>query len=80
MSAVNAEEGATMAEGSSSRDLDERTGGFDEGKVLARKAHECPVPKPGGIIGGVLGFTRDDRDPAPARTRVATVKRGGSDR
>lgn len=61
--------------------FDEGKGDFDEGKMLARKAHECPVPKPGGVIGEVLGFRREDRDAAPGRTtRVETVKRGSDDR
>ncbi|MCJ1472330.1 hypothetical protein MMC13_000977 [Lambiella insularis] len=29
---------------------------LSESEMLARKAHQCPVPKPGGRIGQVLGF------------------------
>ncbi|MCJ1250885.1 hypothetical protein MMC30_008113 [Trapelia coarctata] len=34
----------------------------DEKAMLARKAHQCPVPKPTGLIGQVLGFGSDKRD------------------
>ena len=66
--AAEADEGAVAEEAPSEM--------VDEGQLLARKAHECPVPKPGGIIGEVLGFKKDDRDPAPSRTRAETLKRG----
>ena len=29
----------------------------EEETVMRKAAHECPVPKPRGIIGKVLGFT-----------------------
>lgn len=35
---------------------DERVEVLSERDILVRKAHECPVPKPGGRIGRVLGF------------------------
>jgi len=37
-------------------------GTADEEALLARKAHHCPVPKPTGLIGQVLGFGSDKRD------------------
>ena len=33
-----------------------------EQAIVARKAHQCPVPKPTGLIGQVLGFGGDKRD------------------
>ncbi|KAI4227361.1 MAG: hypothetical protein L6R40_008215 [Gallowayella cf. fulva] len=32
----------------------------EEQEALRRKAHECPVPKPGGRIGEILGFSGED--------------------
>ena len=34
----------------------------DENAILARRAHQCPVSKPTGLIGQVLGFGSDRRD------------------
>ena len=31
-----------------------------ETEAMMRKAHECPVPKPKGIVGRVLGFENRD--------------------
>lgn len=28
-----------------------------------RKARECPVPKPGGLLGQVMGFQNDKAEP-----------------
>ncbi|KAL9008348.1 MAG: hypothetical protein Q9173_006518 [Seirophora scorigena] len=33
----------------------------EERDALTKKAHECPVPKPGGRIGELLGFIKDER-------------------
>ncbi|KAI4117751.1 MAG: hypothetical protein LQ345_002080 [Seirophora villosa] len=33
----------------------------EERDALTKKAHECPVPKPGGRIGEMLGFMKDER-------------------
>ena len=32
----------------------------EEQEGLRKKAHECPVPKPGGRIGEMLGFPKKD--------------------
>lgn len=32
----------------------------EESALLARKTRECPVPKPSGLIGEVLGFKKGD--------------------
>ncbi|KAL9001963.1 MAG: hypothetical protein Q9188_005087 [Gyalolechia gomerana] len=34
----------------------------EEQNALRSKAHECPVPKPSGRIGELLGFTRREED------------------
>ena len=45
----------------------------EEEKVFMRKkAHECPVPKPPGIIGRVLGFKSEDSTEEEPRPRVVT--------
>ena len=45
----------------------------DEGILMARKARECPVPKPRGLIGEVLGFNDTDKGQA-LPVRVETVR------
>lgn len=44
------------------KEKSETSGTADEEALLARKAHQCPVPKPTGLIGQVLGFGSDGRD------------------
>lgn len=47
----------------------------EEEKVMMRKkAHECPVPKPPGIIGRVLGFKGGDCDQEQSRPLLVTQK------
>lgn len=49
----------------------------EEKAVMRKRAHECPVPKPRGVIGEVLGFrSRDGGDGTP-QPRVETVKAEG---
>lgn len=57
---------------------DESFGGIEAGplereemELRRKKAHECPVPKPGGVIGEVLGFKRGRGE---ARPSVETVQ------
>ena len=45
----------------------------EEEKVFMRKkAHECPVPKPPGVIGRVLGFKSEDSTEEKPRPQVVT--------
>ena len=39
--------------------------------MLEKEAHECPVPKPGGVLGRLLGFQQheDARDDAVRERR-----------
>lgn len=46
----------------------------DERAIMRKKAHECPVPKPPGIIGRVLGFKNEDSKEEQSRPRVVTQK------
>lgn len=39
---------------------------------MRKKAHECPVPKPPGVIGRILGFNVEDREEERPRPRVVT--------
>ena len=32
---------------------------INERAIMEKRAHQCPVPKPGGKIGKALGFGRD---------------------
>ena len=49
-----------------------------EREVPVRDAakRECPVPKPGGLVGQVLGFRKEDRErPKVPVIRVEPVRR-----
>lgn len=47
---------------------------IQQDEVLKRKnPHECPVPKPRGLIGEVLGFTKEVQEKEP-RPTIETVK------
>ena len=46
----------------------------EEKAMMRKKAHECPVPKPPGIIGRVLGFKSEDSGKEQSRPRVVTQK------
>ena len=41
----------------------------EERDALRSKAHECPVPKPGGRIGEILGFAKQERN-TPKKLQV----------
>ena len=42
----------------------------EEAEKLARVQHECPVPKPKGVLGELLGF-RNARDSEPSQTQAS---------
>ena len=44
----------------------------EEKDRMRKKAHECPVPKPPGVIGRILGFNVEDREEEQSRPRVVT--------
>ena len=46
----------------------------EEKDFMRKKAHECPVPKPPGIIGRLLGFKGEDSREEKPRPRVVTQK------
>ena len=46
----------------------------EEGAALRKKAHECPMPKPKGIIGEALGFTRGQETEERPKTTVEVRK------
>lgn len=41
---------------------EEETACSGKGKGLGRRPRECPVPKPGGLIGQIMGFKNHDRE------------------
>lgn len=45
----------------------------DEGVLRRKSSHECPVPKPRGRIGAVLGFKKEVEEKEP-RPLIETVK------
>lgn len=46
----------------------------EEKALMRKKAHECPVPKPPGIIGRLLGFKGEDSREEQPRPRIVTPK------
>lgn len=46
----------------------------EEKALMRKKAHECPVPKPPGIIGRLLGFKSEDSGEEQPRPRIVTQK------
>ncbi|KAL8652117.1 MAG: hypothetical protein Q9226_004401 [Calogaya cf. arnoldii] len=49
-----------------------------EQEALRKKAHECPVPKPGGRIGEMLGFPKKEQEVSrPAKIQVERRASGG---
>ena len=45
----------------------------EEKLAMRRKSHECPVPKPRGIIGQVLGFKKEETAEKASRPRIETT-------
>jgi len=45
----------------------------DEDVLKRKNPHECPVPKPRGLIGEVLGFTKEVEEKEP-RPSIETLK------
>lgn len=48
----------------------------EEAEKLARVGHECPVPKPKGVIGELLGF-RNARGSESSQTQASGTADGG---
>ena len=46
----------------------------EEKLAMRRKSHECPVPKPKGIIGEVLGFKKEGTAEKAPRPRIETTE------
>ena len=46
----------------------------EEQIMMKKQSHECPVPKPGGLIGEVLGFGKGETHEKPPRPRIETAK------
>lgn len=46
----------------------------EEKAMMKKKAHACPVPKPPGVIGRILGFKSEDRKEDESSPRVVTQK------
>ena len=42
--------------------------------MMRRQAHECPIPKPPGIIGRIFGFKDEDNGDERLRPRIVTER------
>jgi hypothetical protein len=40
----------------------------EEAQILEKEARECPVPKPGGILGRLFGFQQDENENVLAKS------------
>ena len=74
------------AESDCDSDSDENTGKSttdllkEEAAMMRKESHECPVPKPTGLIGEVLGFKKDKTETASMpRIETRTLERGRKD-
>ncbi len=71
------EQEAEVAGGGSGADAGtEGVGEREEMAARRKKAHECPVPKPGGVIGEVLGFRKTGGDERIAGERTRRIDGG----
>jgi len=54
----------------------------EEKELMRKKSHECPVPKPRGLVGGVLGFKKEEtaeKLPSPRiETEISRSRREGT--
>ncbi|KAL6719055.1 hypothetical protein ACLMJK_003290 [Lecanora helva] len=66
----------SSADGLSPEGLDDEVSLITEKaeNMQRRKAHECPVPKPRGIIGDLLGFKTEETYEKPPRPRIESGK------
>jgi len=57
--------------------VDDASGNGPQGEELeamaSRRKRECPVPKPGGLVGQIMGFKNHDRDQPPV-IRVEPIR------
>ncbi|KAL8664425.1 MAG: hypothetical protein Q9168_007907 [Polycauliona sp. 1 TL-2023] len=52
--------------------------GEEEQEMLRKKAHECPVPKPSGRIGEMLGFPKQEEQVStPTKIQIERRVSGG---
>lgn len=43
------------------------------------RRRECPVPKPGGLVGQILGLRKDEDGSTPPVVKVEPIQRRGRD-
>ena len=41
---------------------------------MRKRAHACPVPKPPGILGKILGFKSEDGEEEQSRPQIVTQR------
>ncbi|PGG95856.1 hypothetical protein AJ79_09837 [Helicocarpus griseus UAMH5409] len=65
---------AMASESSQQNSLDEEIVRFrqmeEEARLLAEVKRECPVPKPGGVVGQLLGFKNQEKDEGRGRDGI----------
>ena len=49
--------------------------GLEEESWERRRARECPVPKPGGLIGQVFGFKTEERERPVVRIETVSSRK-----
>ena len=53
--------------------------GVDSGNAEGQIKRECPVPKPGGLVGQILGFTSQNHDRPTVSIRPVEERTGIKD-
>lgn len=70
----------TMQHEESGENVEQALGGGateDHGEAMRKRAHECPIPKPRGLIGEVFGFKKQEVEQEAPKTIVETRKAKG---
>lgn len=59
-------------------DKDKTTESIEANALPAMKQRECPVPKPSGLIGQVMGFKQEEGSKmrVPVEVRIESASRG----
>lgn len=50
--------------------------GYENGILNGRPKRECPVPKPGGLVGEIMGFRKDGRAKETVTVETMQLRRG----
>ena len=72
---ITTSEPASLSEGVS----DEKSATTGNSGNDRTRRRECPVPKPGGLVGQILGLRKDEGGSMPPVVKVEPIRRRGRD-